>query len=183
MQRPGRVIVVVFVALAACSAAAHAQNPDPIGTGPRVDVQTDANGMLEVGGSRGADVGLTGENLRGNFGAVSPQSRAAFGAGGAAATASPRPGGLLAPNFDPSLSGGLRAGSAAGAVSPNQPAEVADFVLPRFRGIAAPPQRTGGARLPADSWRYRYFGGRWWYWQTGDTWVYWNGGQWLSYRR
>jgi hypothetical protein len=172
-----------IVAAFAVSSPLAAQTPDLIGTGPRVDVQTGPNGTLDVGGPRGTDVNMTGENFRGSFGA----SRSSTGA-----TTSPGlPANLFSnpafktPFFAPDFGLSLPAASSRQEVhartgSENSGEGYTDLILPRFRAdLASSPAKAGSSA--GDAWRYRFSGGRWWYWLPSKAWTYWDGGQWRPY--
>jgi hypothetical protein len=162
-----------------CSASVLAQPSDPaaanrelIGRGPNVTVQQSAIGTLDVGGPGAANPKLTGENLRGNLGASTPQP-----ASGAPPSA-PKAG---VPNYSfetPNLGPDLR-GSAPGRKPTKQELRVAeDLILPRFRSHQGEENQLAASTLGPDGRRYRYFNGRWWYWQPSETWAYWDGSQW-----
>jgi hypothetical protein len=150
-------------------------------------VQISPNGTLDVGGARGADLDMTGENFRGSFGASRSQ-----GSGSSPALPAPGlPGSgrnmFGAPNFGPSLPGGLPGAGVSSADEDvlrtlDDETGVSGLILPRFRqgqsGNALAAVARAGA---ADSWRYQFFRGRWWYWQPAGSWLYWDGWQWQSY--
>ena len=163
-----------------CSATVLAQQSDPaaanrelIGNGPNVTVQQSAIGTLDVGGPGAANPNVTGENLRGNLGASTPQR-----ASGAGLPSAPKAG---VPNYSfetPNLGSDLR-GSAPGRKPTKQELRVAeDLILPRFRAHEGADNQLADSHNLGDGWRYRYFNGRWWYWQPSETWAIWDGSQW-----
>jgi hypothetical protein len=177
--------LTVAVSALLWSHRATAQSSDPAGptgTGPRVDVQVSPNGTLDVGGARGADVDLTGENFRGSFGA----SRSQTGSSPSPALPIPGlPGGRSpfgAPNFGPSMPGGLPRGDGGTLHRNEDESSLSDLILPRFRrGPNGNAWSSSARQAAADSWRYQFFRGRWWYWQPAQAWVYWDGSQWRGY--
>ncbi len=179
----------VFLVSILCSQLAAAQPPNPpapspgvTGSGPRANIQVSPNGTIEVGGARGSDLDLTGDNLRGSFGASRSQSP------GVVVPSPPAlklPGTgrnpLGAPNFGPSLPGGSSTRDELPRVTGDD-IDVSTLILPRFRGrLGSGASPTSDSRSANESWRYRLFRGRWWYWQSSQTWVYWDGSQWQKY--
>ena len=150
-------------------------SPTPFGSGPRWDVQVGPNGTLDVGGARGSDVNMTGENFRGSFGASRPQ--------GIPMNPGPSPGGMPTPSprlFNSPSFAPNAAGTALGMNSSatERQAEASELVLPRFRA-----DLDNGATMsnPRESWRYKYALGRWWYWQPNRSWLYWDGADWRPF--
>ena len=165
--------------LASCYIAATAaqppsstpgQTPGLQGTGPRVDVQTSANGTLDVGG--GTDLNMVGENFRGSFGVSRLQPVWSV------TPSLPRSSvqvPFAAPNFGPSMPSPTTPSNISRSQSDEaETADYPDLILPRFRGTLG-----GGSRLDQsmhwstqrqspEAWRYRYSGGRWWFWQPTD---------------
>jgi hypothetical protein len=146
--------------------------PGAVGTGPQTDIQVSPNGTIDVGGSRGADVDLTGENLRGAFGAAriepSPIAPPVLPAPSVGGSVSRLPnavdfGAGLVP-LDPSSPN-----NNGSHVRESRNASIRDLILPRFRSPAA---------AASEDWRYRYFRGRWWFWQPPGAWLFWNGSRW-----
>lgn len=160
------------------SAPAFAQQADPaaanralIGEGPKVDVQQSAIGTLDVGGAGAANPKVTGENLRGNFGAsvppATPQS-----------TAAPN---LAVPNYSlqaPNLGPDLQGAAPGQRPTKEQMRAVEDLILPRYRSAASKAASHTALTEGVDGWRYRYFNNRWWYWRPSNSWAYWDGNQW-----
>ncbi len=151
--------------------------PGPVGIGPRTDVQTSANGTIDVSGARGGDLDLTGGNLRGNLGASRLEPRPAMppawpGAGGAG------PAGLRFPTTS-DFGAGLapRDRESSQQTLGSSAAGLQDLILPRFRHDS--PSAAGNQLQDRpDAWRYRYFRDRWWYWQSPGGWLIWNGTAW-----
>ncbi|HEX4145321.1 MAG TPA: hypothetical protein VHY91_17575 [Pirellulales bacterium] len=181
-----------LVAMAQAPNATPGQTPGLQGTGPRVDVQSSANGTLDVGGTGGADLNMTGENFRGSFGASRSQP------GWSVAPGLPRstfqvP--FAAPNFNLSLPSPSAPRDSLSQTNEADLAAYPGLILPRFRGALAGStsaadehssvERQRGEMVSpgkrADAWRFRYSGGRWWYWQPGESWLYWNGAQWQAF--
>jgi hypothetical protein len=184
-----------------CAAAAPAQAPSSTpggqspslqGTGPRVEVQTSANGTLDVSGAGGTDLNMTGENFRGSFGASRSQP------GWSVTPSLPRSSlqvPFAAPNFNPSMPGPSAPSDTGSQVDEADLAAYPDLILPRFRNALGGArwgetersslQRPRGEMPPAgtraDAWRYRYSGGRWWYWQPTESWLYWDGARWQAF--
>ncbi len=172
-------MLIVAVSMTSWSLPALAQTSDPaaanrelIGEGPNVTVQQSAIGTLDVGGPGAANPKLTGENLRGNFGASRPQPTPGL---------SPTVPSAGVPNFSfqaPNLGPDLR-GSAPGQKPSKEETRIAeDLILPRFRSAVADSSARTAAAHGADEWRYRFFNGRWWYWRPNETWAFWDGSQW-----
>jgi len=163
------------------SALAQVSNPaqqELTGTGPKVEVQTSANGTLDVGGAGASNTNVTGENLRGNLGASVPQPDKMVNPPLPAAS-------LPANSFSvPDLAPSLRGMSAdAQGLKPTQKdiRFATELILPRFRAdLGGSTARTSTSQA-SDAWRYRYSGRRWWYWKPNNTWAYWDGSQWLGY--
>ncbi|HEY1784307.1 MAG TPA: hypothetical protein VGG30_02115 [Pirellulales bacterium] len=176
-----------------CAATAVAQSPSSTpgqtpglqGTGPRVDVQTSPNGTIDVGGTGGTDLNMTGENFRGSFGASRSQP------GWSVAPSLPRssfPLPFAAPNFNPSLPGPSAPSDTNSQVDQADLAAYPDLILPRFRnavgGSASLQRQTDEVVSPGtrvEAWRYRFSGGRWWYWQPSEAWLYWDGTRWQPF--
>jgi hypothetical protein len=162
------------------------------GTGPRVEVQTSPNGTIDIGGAGGTDLNMTGENFRGSFGAGRLQP------GWSVAPSLPRSSfqvPFAAPNFNPSLPGPSAPSDATTQADEADLEAYPDLILPRFRNVLAGSttaaaghssvkRQRGEMPSPsarADSWRYRYSGGRWWYWRPSESWLYWDGAQWQAF--
>jgi hypothetical protein len=171
----------IAMGFAAGSAPAFSQPADPaaanrdlIGSGPKVSIQSSANGTIDVGGAGAASPKLIGENLRGNLGAsIQPVAPAA---------AQPQvtvPGfSFETPNFTPNLRGGTSTGQRP---TPAELNVAEGLVLPRFRTAgSATGWRSDATGTPSENWRYRYFNGRWWYWKANSSWAYWDGSRWLD---
>jgi hypothetical protein len=173
------VVSLVIVApnvVAIAQSTSPAPASTPLGTGPRVEIQVGPNGTLDVGGARGSDVNLTGENLRGSFGASWPQTGLNFNPVGPspvlpAPTARP----LFSPGFDFGAAGG--AGGNLDSAATNQ-AEINDLILPRFRADLSGASRQSGGQ---ENWRYKHSSGRWWYWRPNQSWLYWDGAEWRPF--
>lgn len=167
----------LIVSIATCTIG---QQPDPaaanrelIGKGPNVTVQQSAIGTLDVGGPGAANTNVTGENLRGNLGASTPQR----GSGGGL------PFGAKAgmPNYTfepPNLVPDLRSSSPGRKPTKQELSVAEDLILPRFRAHEGGRDQLADSHNTGDGWRYRYFNGRWWYWQPSETWAIWDGTQW-----
>jgi hypothetical protein len=168
----GAILTLSCSAVLAQQTDPAAANRELIGKGPNVTVQQSAIGTLDVGGPGAANPKLTGENLRGNLGASTPQSAAG------APPSAPKVGvpnySFETPNFGPDLRG-----AAPGRRPTKQELLVAEgLILPRFRGHDGEENQLADSRHAQDGWRYRYFNGRWWYWQPNETWAIWDGTQW-----